>query len=169
MARADLSTVPAVTPIEVRYEVPGWGVGELWRGGGLVLANDFGFGPVSDTVSDTRADDLIRRVHAFLGGEDVAFSHKAQTFGGGLQNFTVAAAPSGSFDASLGAAGIPLFALDLRNAPPSLREPRLTRSIGAVFANEMESNYLMRASVPTIFDAILFVENTTAARPVVRR
>ena len=74
MARADLSTVRAVTPIEVRYEVPGWGVGELWRGGGLVLANDFGFGPVSDTVSDTGTDDLIRRFHAFLGGEDVADS-----------------------------------------------------------------------------------------------
>ena len=74
MARADLSTVRAVTPIEVRYEVPGWGVGELWRGGGLVLANDFGFGPVSDTVSDTGTDDLIRRFHAFLGGEAAADS-----------------------------------------------------------------------------------------------
>ena len=40
-----------------RYSVPGWGVGELWTLGGVVLAHDFKFGaaaspldPVSDTV-----------------------------------------------------------------------------------------------------------------------
>jgi hypothetical protein len=69
----------------------------------------------------------------------------------------------------LGAAGSPLFALDLRNAPPSLREMRSTRQIGSMFANQMESNYLARLSAPAIFDAILFVENTTAARPNPRR
>jgi hypothetical protein len=89
--------------------------------------------------------------------------------GGGLQNFTVASAPTGSFDALLSTAGIPLFALDMRNAPPWLREERSTRQIGAVFANEMEANYLTRVSAPAIFDAILFVDSTTAARPNVRR
>ena len=89
--------------------------------------------------------------------------------GGGLQNFTVAPAPTGSFDALLGTAGIPLFALDMRNAPPWLREERPTRQTGAVFANEMEANYLTRVSAPAIFDAILFVDSTTAARPNVRR
>ena len=89
--------------------------------------------------------------------------------GGGLQNFTVAPAPAGSFDALLATAGIPLLALDMRNAPPPLRETRQTRQIGAVFSNETETNYLARVSAPSIFDAILFVENTTAARPVVRR
>jgi len=34
-----------------RYEVPGWGVGELWTAGGVVLAHDFDFHPVSDTRS----------------------------------------------------------------------------------------------------------------------
>jgi hypothetical protein len=38
-----------------------------------------------------------------------------------------------------------------------------------MFANETESGYVMRVSVPAIFDAILFVENTTAARPNGRR
>jgi len=89
--------------------------------------------------------------------------------GGGLQNFTVAPAPAGSFDALLATAGIPLFALDMRNAPPSLREPRQSRQIGAVFSNETEANFFARVSAPSIFDAILFVENTTAARPVARR
>ena len=66
-------------------------------------------------------------------------------------------------------AGIPLFALDLRNAPPWLREERPTRQIGAVFATESESNFIARLSMPAIFDGILFVENTSAARPNGRR
>ena len=96
-------------------------------------------------------------------------SFQAVGQGVGLRNFTVGPAPNGSFDALLAGAGIPLFALDLRNAPASLREPRQSRQIGSVFSNEGESTYLLRASVPAIFDAILFVENTTAARPNVRR
>ncbi len=63
--------------VETRYAVPGWGVGEVWRRGDLVLANDFHFGQVSDTVSDTGSDDLIPRVHAFLRGEDVSFADVA--------------------------------------------------------------------------------------------
>jgi erythromycin esterase len=89
--------------------------------------------------------------------------------GGGLRNFTVGPAPAGSLDALLGEAGIPLFALDLRNAPPPLREIRPSRQIGAVFANEMEANYFRRVSAPAIYDLILFVEKTTAARPNARR
>jgi O-6-methylguanine DNA methyltransferase len=33
------------------YAVPGWGVGELWLGDGVVLAHEFAFDPVSDTGS----------------------------------------------------------------------------------------------------------------------
>jgi erythromycin esterase len=87
--------------------------------------------------------------------------------GGGLQNFTVQPAP-GSFDAIMGAAGLPLFALDLRKAPAALRAPLQSRQIGAVFANEKDENYRTRVPVPSLFDILLFVENTTAARPVRR-
>lgn len=56
-----------------RYEVPGWGVGELWRRGEVVVAHEFHFG-VSDTVSDTGSDALIPRLHAFLRGEGTSFA-----------------------------------------------------------------------------------------------
>jgi methylated-DNA-[protein]-cysteine S-methyltransferase len=62
-----------VALVETRYAVPGWGAGELWRDGRLVIANDFRFGPVSDAVSDTAGDGLVRRLHAFLRGDDVSF------------------------------------------------------------------------------------------------
>jgi O-6-methylguanine DNA methyltransferase len=35
-----------------RYEVVGWGVGELWTGPEVVLAHDFRFRPVSDTGAE---------------------------------------------------------------------------------------------------------------------
>jgi methylated-DNA-[protein]-cysteine S-methyltransferase len=73
-----------VAIVETRYAVPGWGYGELWRRGEVVLAHDFHFTPVSDTVSDTRTvsgevpdghgDELIARVRAFLRGEAVSFA-----------------------------------------------------------------------------------------------
>ncbi len=63
--------------VETRYSVPGWGVGELWSRDGVILAHDFDFRPVSDTMSDTGFDDLVPRLHAFLRGEDVAFSDVA--------------------------------------------------------------------------------------------
>ena len=63
--------------VETRYSVSGWGVGELWSRDGVILAHEFDFRPVSDLVSDTRSDDLIPRFHAFLEGEDVAFSDVA--------------------------------------------------------------------------------------------
>jgi len=73
-----------VAIVETRYAVPGWGFGELWRRDEVVLAHDFHFGPVSDTVSDTgadrsglgrggRGDELTGRFRAFLQGHDVSF------------------------------------------------------------------------------------------------
>lgn len=35
-----------------QYAVPGWGVGELWTGGDLLLAHEFRFQPVSDTGAE---------------------------------------------------------------------------------------------------------------------
>ncbi len=67
--------------VETRYAVRGWGVGELWSDDGVVLAHEFSFGPVSDTVSvsvsDTVTRRLIRSVRALLEGVDVSFEDVA--------------------------------------------------------------------------------------------
>jgi methylated-DNA-[protein]-cysteine S-methyltransferase len=66
-----------VTPVETRYAVPGWGVGELWRSDRLVLAHDFRFrAPEAscDTVSQGVVDDLVERIHEFLAGGADDFS-----------------------------------------------------------------------------------------------
>jgi methylated-DNA-[protein]-cysteine S-methyltransferase len=69
--------VVTVAVVETRYAVRGWGVGELWSEGGVVLAHDFRFGSVSDTVSDCGSDTVTRRLiprfHELLEGVDVSF------------------------------------------------------------------------------------------------
>jgi erythromycin esterase-like protein len=84
--------------------------------------------------------------------------------GGALKNFTVPPAPSGSLDATLAAAGLPLCALDLRTAPAWFRQSRGSRQIGAVYP-EGEPYAFISDIIPTeVYDAVLFVEATTVAR-----
>lgn len=52
--------------MDTRYAVRGWGVGELWRSDGVVVAHDFHFG--SERSEDGVDDDLVRRIRAFLAG-----------------------------------------------------------------------------------------------------
>ena len=137
----------------------------LWAHNGHVARGRMSYRSMGEELHDMYGAQMVVLGFSFNRGSFQAIGAR----GGGLQNFTVASAPSGSFDALLGAPGIPLFALDLRNAPPALRETRATRQIGAVFASENETNYSSRISVPAVFDAILFVENTSAARPNARR
>ena len=137
----------------------------LWAHNGHVARGWMGYRPMGEDLHDMYGAQMVVLGFAFNRGSFQAMRARS----GGLQNFTVGPAPAGSLDALLGTAGIPLFALNLRNAPPSLRETRPSRQIGAVFASESEANYFRRVSAPKIFDAILFVENTTAARPNVRR
>jgi O-6-methylguanine DNA methyltransferase len=62
--------VVAVTVVETRYAVPGWGVGEIWRSDGVLVEHDFRFGQESQ---ETGSDPLVDRFRAFLAGESVAF------------------------------------------------------------------------------------------------
>lgn len=88
-----------------------------------------------------------------------------------MHPFTVAAAPEGAFDAALAATGIPIFALDLRALPKDgpvaawFAQPHQTRDIGADFSDASAAKHWSSDSGPSAFDAILFVNTTTAARP----
>jgi erythromycin esterase-like protein len=99
-------------------------------------------------------------------------SFRAVEMGKGLHDFTVGPAPDGSLDATLAAAGLPVMALDLRQGPKPpavadwLTAAHQTRSIGAVYSDEQAANYFFSASAPDLFDALLFVEKTSAARGI---
>lgn len=107
-------------------------------------------------------------------------SFQAVDFGAarrGLTTFTVPSAPPGSLDHTLARAGVPLFALSLRPASGSSSRPppkgpvsdwlsagSVTRSIGAVYDERQPDRYLVEQVLPEHYDALLFVQKTTAAR-----
>jgi len=138
----------------------------LWaHNGHVTTASAGGFEPMGASLRKVYGDQMVVFGFAFNQG-----SFQAIEQGKGLRDFTVRPAPAGSFDATLAAAGIPLFALDLRDAPKSgpvaawLSEPHKTRSIGAVYPEESAAQSLFALKAFQSFDAILFVEKTTAAR-----
>jgi len=88
----------------------------------------------------------------------------------GLHDFSLGPAPDDSLDATLASAGLPILALDLRTPPKDtlaaswLKAAHPTRSIGALFSVKQAEDYFVAAPAPEMFDVLLFVANTTAAR-----
>jgi len=100
-------------------------------------------------------------------------SFQSVEFGGrerGLMTFSVPPAPPGSVDETLARTGHAIAAFDLRRAPRTgpvadwLSAPHLARSIGAGFQDSLPQAYFLRSILPENYDALLFVERTTAAR-----
>jgi methylated-DNA-[protein]-cysteine S-methyltransferase len=59
-----------------QYAVPGWGVGELWTSGDLLLAHEFRFGLVREREADSDLE-LVARFRSFFAGEEVDFGDVA--------------------------------------------------------------------------------------------
>ena len=97
-------------------------------------------------------------------------SFRAVEIGRGMREWTVAPAMDGSLDHALSAVQMPVFALDLRPVPHDhpaaewLAEPHRTRSIGAMYSEGNENSYYLNTSIRDDFDALLFVQKTTASR-----
>lgn len=83
---------------------------------------------------------------------------------GKIRDFTVPPAPADSLDGTLAAARLPLFALDLRKAPPWFLQERKSRQIGAGFSEGNADAYLMAIRPAAAFDALIFIDTTTASR-----
>jgi hypothetical protein len=121
--------------------------------------------PMGDYLRKMFGSQLVNFGFAFDQG-----SFRAVEMGKGLHEFAVASAPEGSLDRTLSAAGIPLLALDLRQLPKQgpvvewFEKPHSTRSIGAVYSDANTASYFAEVPVRHLFDVILFVDKTTAAR-----
>ncbi|MEM7156423.1 MAG: erythromycin esterase family protein [Myxococcota bacterium] len=117
-------------------------------------------------------DDYVSVGFAFDRGGFQAIAMEGNEFGG-LREHVVGPAKQGDFEAALREGGPELFALSLRELPKSgdaatfLRSPMAMRQIGAGFDTDDISARVI-ASVPERFDVMLFVEETTRARPVRR-
>ena len=136
----------------------------LWAHNGHVSTAPLGEGESMGAVlRKTYGEKIVVCGFSFDHG-----SFQALQRGKGLRQFTVGPAIPGSLDAVLAAAGIPLFAVDLRGAPSSgavaewLNTPQPMRSIGAIYSESAPDAYFGPVT-PHSFDVILFVNRTTAA------
>ena len=91
--------------------------------------------------------------------------------GRGLRPFHVKPLPEESLDATLGATGLPYAAFDLRRLPETgyvaewFAKPHKTLHIGGGFNPQAASNFARDEQVTELYDVLLFVDETTAARP----
>lgn len=138
----------------------------LWAHNGHVSTENFGsLRPMGASLRRMYGRQMVVFGFAFNQG-----SFQAVEPGKTLRDFTVPPAPDGSFDATFAAAGIPIFALDLRAIPKTgsvaewFGQPHQTRSIGSMFSDSSAAQYLMNLNAPQSFDVVLFVDKTTAAR-----
>jgi len=138
----------------------------VWAHNGHVATGGYGgYEPMGVSLRKMFGAQMVVFGFAFNQG-----SFQAIEIGKGLHDFNVPAAPPRSLDATFAAAGIPLFALDLRDAPKTgpvadwLRAPHKSRIIGAVYSESSAAQYLMDLTATQSYDAMLFVEKTTAAR-----
>lgn len=125
-----------------------------------------GTGSMGGYLRKVFGDQLLNFGFAFNQG-----AFQAVEMGKGLHPFAVAPAPAGSLDSALAAVGIPVFAVDLRQLPKEdpvaqwFSQPHPSRSIGAAYSDSLAPSLWSFTPAAESFDALLFVEETTAARP----
>jgi erythromycin esterase len=91
----------------------------------------------------------------------------------GIQEFTVGPSLPDSLDYALAATGLPLFAVDLRDAPGTgvvadwLDSPHRTRTIGAMYNESFPESFYIDVP-PHGFDVMFFVAQTNAPRKTVK-
>ena len=144
----------------------------LWaHNGHVATTSDFGYEPMGASLRKMFGNQMVVFGFAFNQGSfqavEMPFPSKR-----GLRTFNVEPAPEGSLDAMLASAGLQVAAIDLRALPHKggvanwFSEPRATKSIGAGYGEQFAANFLAKQVTPKVYDALLFIEKTTAARPL---
>jgi erythromycin esterase-like protein len=142
----------------------------VWaHNGHVATAGQSGFDPMGAALRKMFGNQMVVFGFAFNQGGFQAVEMPIPSKRG-LRTFNVDPAPEGSLDAMLASAGLQIAAIDLRALPKSgavanwFSEPRATKSIGAGYGEQFAANFLAKQVTPKIYDALLFVEKTTAAR-----
>ncbi len=145
----------------------------VWAHNGHVAYDAAGSKPMGGYLRKAFGNQLINFGFAFNQGsfQAVEMGSSGSSSNNRLHDFTVGPAPDGTLDHALAGTGIPIFVLDLRRIPTEgpvaqwFAQPRRSRSIGAGYSDTLAPNLWSDTPAPQAFDALLFVETTTAARP----
>lgn len=132
----------------------------LWAHNGHVATKGFSYETMGAVLRRMYGSEMVVFGFSFNQGSFQAIPQG----GGALKSFTVPPAPSGSLDATLAAARLPLFALDFRAAPEWFRQARGSRQINAIYPEGEPYALIGDIVAPEAYDAVLFVEATTVAR-----
>ena len=138
--------------------------GHVSRRGGIQMGSH---------LSERLGEDYVNVGFAFNAGSFQAKDgNRLPASGTGPVEHTVGPAPEETIGATFSRTGHPIFALDLRNLPDEgvvgkwFSRPHPMRQIGAVFFSE--DRMLSPIVLQQNFDAVIFVDRTTRARPVRR-
>jgi erythromycin esterase-like protein len=137
----------------------------LWAHNGHVASGGFAFETMGASLRKMFGADMVVFGFAFNQGAFQAMGRPT-----GLSAFTVPPAPGGTLDAALAETRIPVFAIDWRYAPWRglaanwINDRHRTRTIGALYREDLPDAYWANLRVREAFDVTLFVERTTAAR-----
>jgi erythromycin esterase len=141
----------------------------VWAHNGHVnYATGAGFIPMGECLRRSFGAAYLNIGFVFNQGAFQAIGRTAQG-GRGLHEFSLGPSQDSNLAAAFSRTGIPLSLLDLRHRPTSgpvaawLTSPHPMRETGALFVTEADM------TAPTViterFDALLFVDRTTRARP----
>lgn len=139
----------------------------LWAHNGHVSTAPDGW--MGSFLRKTFNKDMVVFGFAFDEGSFQAFD-VAGAPGIGVHPFSVSPAPAGSLDAIVAAAAVPIAIIDLRDLPDDnplakwLGEPRLTRNVGSMYNAAASDRFFGKQKIREEYDALVFVEKTTAAR-----
>lgn len=138
----------------------------LWAHNGHVTYEGYSYKPMGSHLKKMSGSRIVNFGFKFNEGTFRAYGSDKR-----LQEFTIGPAPDGSLDHALSSTEIPLFALDVRKLPKDgpiaawAGKPHLSRSIGAVYGGPDADSSLVNAPAAEMFDVLLFVAKTSAARP----
>jgi len=138
----------------------------VWAHNGHVNYAQPGMAPMGSYLRKVYGNQLVSFGFAFNQG-----GFQAWEIGKGLHSFTVGPAPDGTLDHALAATGQSICAIDLRKLPEQgpvadwFRQVHPTRSIGSAYGDALAPSLWSSTPANRQFDALLFVEKTTAARP----
>ncbi|MCE9576964.1 MAG: erythromycin esterase family protein [Deltaproteobacteria bacterium] len=139
----------------------------LWAHNAHVSITSDGVHSMGSRLRQTHGKDYTVFGFAFGQGSFQAIDVTSGT-SAGLQEQTLGPPPASDVSAPFAATGLPMLAIDLRRAPKGpvadwLAAPRPMRETGAVFASEATMSQM--EAIAQRFDALIYVDHTTRARP----
>jgi erythromycin esterase len=142
----------------------------LWAHNGHV-GTDMG-GSLGDHLRDRYGDQMVTIGFSAHHGEVRARRRAEGAQPGPLGAAPLAPVSKVSVEAVFQETDLPRFILDLRDLPKDsavgawLSKPRLHRMIGAEYGAERDSKYYAHVRLPQMYDAIVFIAQSTAAKPL---